>query len=57
VVPRPGAEVEADEVVAFTRASLAHYKCPRQVFVRAELPRNPMGKVQKFRVVEELTAS
>ena len=54
VVPRPGAALQPSEVVAFTRERLAHYKCPREVFVREALPRNPMGKVQKFRVVEEL---
>ncbi len=57
VVARPGTAVEPDEVVAFTRARLAHYKCPKAVFVRDALPRNPMGKVQKFRVVEELAGS
>ncbi|MBI3229668.1 MAG: AMP-binding protein, partial [Burkholderiales bacterium] len=29
------------------RAQLAAYKCPKQYFIVAELPRNAMGKVQK----------
>jgi acyl-CoA synthetase (AMP-forming)/AMP-acid ligase II len=54
VVARPGVEVDPDEVIRFCRDRLAAYKCPKQVVVLPELPRNPMGKVQKFRLVEEL---
>lgn len=57
VVGRAGVTLDPAEVVAFTRANLAHYKCPRRVLVQDALPRNPMGKVQKFRLVEQLTAS
>jgi acyl-CoA synthetase (AMP-forming)/AMP-acid ligase II len=57
VVAREGATVEPPEVIAFARGRLAAYKCPKQVIVRSELPRNPMGKVQKFRLVEELAGS
>ncbi|MFC5749657.1 AMP-binding protein [Actinomadura rugatobispora] len=45
VVPRPGARVEPAEVIAFCRDRLAHYKCPRRVEIRGDLPRNPAGKV------------
>ena len=54
VVGRAGSTLDPAEVVAFTRANLAHYKCPRRVLVQDALPRNPMGKVQKFRLVEQL---
>jgi acyl-CoA synthetase (AMP-forming)/AMP-acid ligase II len=38
--------VSAEEVIAFSRERLAHYKCPRQVDIRREpLPLNPTGKV------------
>ena len=33
--------------MAFCRERLANYKVPRQVEFRAELPRNPSGKVLK----------
>lgn len=36
-----------DELRAFTRERLAHYKCPSVFRVVAELPRNPSGKVLK----------
>lgn len=46
VVPRPGVEIDAAEVIEFCRERLAHYKCPTRVEVRTEpLPLNPTGKV------------
>ena len=47
VVPRPGAEVSAEQVLAFCRARLAGYKVPSRVELRAQLPRNAAGKVLK----------
>ena len=37
----------AEDVIAFTRERLAHYKCPTSVEVVEALPRNPSGKVLK----------
>jgi acyl-CoA synthetase (AMP-forming)/AMP-acid ligase II len=37
----------ADEIMAFCRTKLAHYKCPKTVDFVAELPRTPTGKVRK----------
>jgi acyl-CoA synthetase (AMP-forming)/AMP-acid ligase II len=47
VVPRPGASLTADEVVAFSREHLAGYKIPRSVTFIDELPRTGSGKVLK----------
>ena len=47
VVPRPGAEVTTEQVLAFCRERLAGYKVPSRVELRAELPRNAAGKVLK----------
>lgn len=55
VVPRDGAGLTPEGVIGYCRDNLAHYKAPRRVEIAAELPRNPMGKVQKFRIVEALT--
>lgn len=47
VVPRGDpAPTEAD-LIAFTRARLAHYKCPTSVVFVAALPRNASGKLLK----------
>jgi acyl-CoA synthetase (AMP-forming)/AMP-acid ligase II len=37
----------AAELIAYCRGRLAHYKCPRSVDFRADLPRNPTGKLLK----------
>jgi malonyl-CoA/methylmalonyl-CoA synthetase len=47
VVPRAGAEPEPTALVAALKERIATFKVPKQVFVVDELPRNPMGKVQK----------
>ncbi len=52
VVVRPGSELDRDALVEHCRANLAGYKCPRQIEVVVELPRNPMGKVQKYVLAE-----
>jgi fatty-acyl-CoA synthase len=45
VVPREGADLSEDDVVAHAREHLARYKVPKQVHLRDELPRNAAGKV------------
>jgi acyl-CoA synthetase (AMP-forming)/AMP-acid ligase II len=47
VVPRPGATVSEAELVAHARTLLAAYKCPKEVFALAELPRNRLGKLNR----------
>lgn len=48
VVPRPGAVAPTiDELRDWARHALAPYKLPRTLRLLSELPRNPMGKVQK----------
>ncbi|WP_188186760.1 acyl-CoA synthetase [Nonomuraea sp. SYSU D8015] len=41
-----GPELEA-ELIAYCRERLAHYKCPKSVDFRADLPRHPTGKLYK----------
>jgi len=47
VVVAPGAEVSADEIIAYSRERLAKFKCPSSVDFIDVLPRNPSGKVLK----------
>ncbi|MGW5751206.1 long-chain-fatty-acid--CoA ligase [Nocardia rhamnosiphila] len=48
VVPvDPAAPPTAADIEAFARTQLAGYKCPREVAMVAELPRNASGKVLK----------
>jgi acyl-CoA synthetase (AMP-forming)/AMP-acid ligase II len=41
------ADASAEELIAYTRERLAHFKCPTRVEVVDELPRNATGKVLK----------
>jgi fatty-acyl-CoA synthase len=53
VVPAdPAAPPAADEVIAFARERIAHFKAPRRVELVEELPRNATGKLLK-RVLRE----
>ncbi len=53
VVPAdPEAPPAADDVIAFAREHIAHFKAPRSVEIVAELPRNATGKLLK-RVLRE----
>jgi long-chain acyl-CoA synthetase len=47
VVLRPGAEVTAEEIIAYCRERLAAYKYPREIRFMAELPKGPSGKILK----------
>jgi acyl-CoA synthetase (AMP-forming)/AMP-acid ligase II len=50
VVLRPGSSVDEGELVEFTRARLAHFKCPTSVEFRDSLVRTATGKLQKFKL-------
>ena len=44
---KPDAEATEDELIAYCREHLAHYKCPTSVDIIDALPRNPTGKILK----------
>jgi len=53
IVPRAGAApLEPNELFEFFRAHLPYFAIPRYLDIRAELPRNHMGRVLKFQLVE-----
>lgn len=47
VVPKVDASLSGDELLAYCRGLLAGYKIPKSLEFRADLPRNPGGKVLK----------
>jgi long-chain acyl-CoA synthetase len=47
VVPKPGSEVGAQDIIAHCQASLAKYKTPRYVGIVDALPKTGLGKIQK----------
>jgi fatty-acyl-CoA synthase len=48
VVLKPGAAATPEELRAFTRDHLAHFKCPHSFNFVADLPKTATGKIQKF---------
>ena len=47
VVVREGAEVTEDELIAFCRDRMAHFKAPKGITFTDELPKTASGKIQK----------
>jgi acyl-CoA synthetase (AMP-forming)/AMP-acid ligase II len=52
VVPRPGARLDEDQLVAWSRERMANYKVPRRFVAVDALPTNATGKVLKYRLRE-----
>jgi fatty-acyl-CoA synthase len=56
VVPAPGAQPREDELMAYARSRLASFKVPKQIYVMAEFPKNPTGKVLKRELRQRFAA-
>jgi acyl-CoA synthetase (AMP-forming)/AMP-acid ligase II len=52
IVLREGQKVSAEELTAFAKSSLAHFKAPKVIHVMHELPKTPVGKILR-RVLRE----
>ncbi|MCP4630343.1 MAG: AMP-binding protein [bacterium] len=50
VVKKPGADITTDDIRAICKKHLHDWKCPKEVNLVKELPRNTMGKVLKEEV-------
>ena len=56
VVPRKGATLTFETLDSHCREHLAGFKCPKELVLRADLPRNPSGKVLKRVLRDETNA-
>ena len=56
VVLREGSSVTEDEIRAYCRGKIAHYKIPRYIRFSEGFPMTVSGKVQKFKMRETSTA-
>lgn len=54
VVLRPGMLATEQDIIAWSRANMANFKCPRSVEIRPALPTSAQGKVLKTILREEL---
>jgi len=57
VVPMPGREIVAQDIIAFCKRELAPYKAPKRVVIMEALPRNPSGKILKSLLRKQLGAN
>jgi 2-aminobenzoate-CoA ligase len=48
-----GGDAKKKELQDFVKATIAPYKYPREVTFVDSLPRNPSGKLQRFRLAEQ----
>ena len=48
IVPKAGASLSEDDVRAFCRANIAHYKMPTHIRLVAQMPATVTGKLQKY---------
>jgi long-chain acyl-CoA synthetase len=51
--PADATEAFGEELVAWLREPLAHYKCPRSISFEAQLPRTDPGKLYKGELVKK----
>ena len=57
VVPKPGAEQNAEDIINFAKTRIAAFKAPKSVDFRADpLPRNPSGKILRRELREPFWA-
>lgn len=57
VVPKSGAHPTEAELIAFVQERIAHYKAPRRIHFRSELPRSGVQKVLRRALREEAVAA
>jgi long-chain acyl-CoA synthetase len=58
ILPKPGAQLDVEELTAFLRERIAPFKIPTAVVVRTEqLPRSATGKILKRQLRDELVES
>lgn len=50
---KPAARITTEELTAYCKERLAHYKYPRRVTILRELPRGPTGKIAKTELIYE----
>jgi fatty-acyl-CoA synthase len=56
VIAKPGVTLAEDEVRAFCQGQIAHYKVPRYIRFVDAFPMTVTGKIQKFRIREQMVA-
>jgi fatty-acyl-CoA synthase len=55
IILRPGMQASAEDIQAFCRGQIAHYKIPRYVRFMEAFPMTVTGKIQKFVLREQIS--
>jgi len=55
IIPRPGEQITQEEIKAFFKDKVAHFKIPDRVELMSEFPTTPSGKIKK-NVLREMMA-
>ncbi len=56
IVCREGQSADEDEIRAFCKDKISHYKVPKYIRFRQELPMTATGKAQKYKMRDEMIA-
>jgi fatty-acyl-CoA synthase len=56
IMVKEGSSVSEEELIAYTRTQLAHFKVPKRIVFVDVLPTNPSGKILKRELRDELKA-
>ncbi|MGH7279192.1 MAG: AMP-binding protein [Candidatus Rokuibacteriota bacterium] len=56
VIPRAGADLSLEEIVAFLQGGVATYKLPEEIEIFEEFPFTPTGKIQRHALTRQVLA-
>jgi acyl-CoA synthetase (AMP-forming)/AMP-acid ligase II len=45
-----GYNVSSEEIIDYCKTKMANYKCPKQIKVVDDLPKNSVGKIDKIKL-------
>ena len=54
IIAKPGSSPTEDDIRAFCKGQIAHYKVPRYIRFVASFPMTVTGKIQKFKIRDEM---
>ncbi|WP_291516427.1 AMP-binding protein [Acidovorax sp.] len=54
IIAKPGTQPTEDDIRAFCKGQIAHYKVPRYIRFVTSFPMTVTGKIQKFRIRDEM---
>jgi len=56
VVVHPQSSVTEEKLIAWFKDNIAQYKCPREIEIRASLPKSAKGEILKRELIKEEAA-